>query len=336
MGDMAVHTLFIIGVYIALKMIIRQKFTSPKYVFFYTICLALMLYTSWLGVFFAFGIMVYSLLHVRDIKGFNVLIVSTALTTLAMLRVITYQYSQINGPHAYLSEMLNRYMQRGSFEETDRGLMHFMFSYLWLLKTLIYNYLIHYIIIYILVGLFLWLVASHKKLRIVFSQNGYRFIWLSVLPVVLLHFFFLNYSVHDFTVLYASLFFSVLIGILFDKVKKTGVVPMPTLQRGLALTLLLMVIQFYLMNKPQLPFIKTNYGEYESIAKAISDQSSKDEVIFLENLKPEPQIIYYAGRNIKTVESRDEAISFLRSRNLSKGVIFDWNNGISLKERIAL
>ena len=64
MSDMAVHLLFIIGVYIVLKMIIRQKFSSPKYIFFYTICLAMMIYTSWLGVFFAFGVLVYSLLRV--------------------------------------------------------------------------------------------------------------------------------------------------------------------------------------------------------------------------------------------------------------------------------
>src|ERR1700729_261902 len=102
----------------------------------------------------------------------------------------------------------------------------------------------------------------------------------------MLHFVFLNYSVHDFTALYASLFFSVLIGILYDKVKKTGAVPIRTLQGGLVASLLLMVIQFYLMNKPPFPFIKTNYQENELIAKAISDQSSADEVIFLENLKP--------------------------------------------------
>src|SRR5690606_25204079 len=44
MSDMAVHLLFIIGVYIALKMIIRQRFYSYKYFFFYALVLGLMIY----------------------------------------------------------------------------------------------------------------------------------------------------------------------------------------------------------------------------------------------------------------------------------------------------
>ena len=97
MSDMAVHTFFIIGVYTALKMIIRQRFYSPKYIFFYILLLSLMIYTSWLGIFFAFGVLVYSLLHVRSISGFRVLIWSTLIVSLVMLRVIVYQYAQING-----------------------------------------------------------------------------------------------------------------------------------------------------------------------------------------------------------------------------------------------
>ena len=74
MSDMAVQTVFVIGVYVALKMIIRRKFFVPKYVFFYVVILFLMLYTSWLGVLFALGVVVYSLLHVKQEKGFRMLL----------------------------------------------------------------------------------------------------------------------------------------------------------------------------------------------------------------------------------------------------------------------
>jgi len=329
MSDMAVHLLFIIGVYTALKMIIRQKFYSPKYIFFYALCLALMLYTSWLGVFFAVGILIYSLLHVRSNKSFHILIWTTVITTILMLRLIVYQYSQINGLEAYLMEMFNRYIQRGSLEGTDQGLFHFMFAYLWLFKTLLYNYIIHYIVVYIVIGLFFYLATSRKKLKIVFSENGYRFIWLSVLPVLLLHFFFLNYSVQDFTVLYASLFFSVLLGILYDKVKKSGAVPIRYMQIGLALTVAVFICQYQAMN-----FFARDDSQWQG--NKIAKSSGKEDVIFWPAPEIEPQLVFYAQRNIRYASSAKEAKAFLIQRGLKQGIYYLPGEGGMLQSKITV
>ena len=330
MSDMAVHLLFIIGVYTALKMIIRQQFYSPKYIFLYVLCLALMLYTSWLGVFFAFGILVYSLLHVRSIKGFSILIWSTLITSILMLRLITYQYSEINGVDSYFSEMLNRYIQRGSMEGIEKGFFHFMFSYLWLLKTLLYNYIIHYVVIYIIILLFVYIAASRKKLKIVFSENGYRFIWLSVLPVLLLHFFFLNYSVQDFTALYASLFFSVLLGILYDKVKKSGAISIRKMQGGLIITVLVLVAQYHLMN------YRTDISTDQIAAGEVIKNTASDEVAFWTEEDPSPQLVYYAGRNIRYAKATADAKSFLMQRGLKKGAVFSTKAGNYNVEHISI
>ncbi len=318
MSDMAVHTLFIIGVYTALKMIVREKFYSPKYIFFYVTALALMIYTSWLGLFFAFSVLVYSLLHLSRTTGFRVLIWSTVMVTIAMIQVIIYQYSQINGPEAYFSEMIARYIQRGSFADTKHGLLHFMFGYLWLVKTLLYNYILHYIVIYAGLVLFVWLVMSRRKMKIVFSQNGYRFIWLSVAPIVLMHVFFLNYSVQDFTALYASLFFSVLVGILYDKVKKSGAMPLRRMQMGVVAAVVLMVVQFHVINyRPDTHFAKTVGREF------ISKNAAKDEVVFwTNNAKLDPQLVFYAARNIRYAKDENDAQRFLKSRGINAGSVF--------------
>lgn len=313
MSDMLVHTFFIIGVYTALKMIIRQKFYSPKYIFFYVLTLALMIYTSWLGVFFAFGVLVYSLLHVNRIPGFRVLIWSTIIVTLIMLRLITYQYAQIAGPVAYLEEMLSRYVERGSLADTNSGLFHFMFDYLWLLKTLLYNYFIHYILMYVALLMFVFLVFRRKKMKIVFSVNGYRFIWLSVMPVVLLHVFFLNYSVQDFTALYASLFFSVLLGILYDKVKKGGTVPLRKLRLGATALILLMVVQYEVMNI-------WGGNIYQQQGELYASKAGDDEVLITNQKGIEPQTIFYAHRNIRYEMDTTGALEFLRKTNRTKAV----------------
>jgi hypothetical protein len=131
----------------------------------------------------------------------------------------------INGQEAYLHEIINRYLMRGSVGMRHHGFFHFFFSYFLRFKDLIYNYLVNYLPVYLLIAGFVWISVTRAKLKIVFSENGYRFIWLSILPVVLMHLFFLQYSSHDFTVLYASLFFSALLG--YFTIRSKNQVPYP-------------------------------------------------------------------------------------------------------------
>ena len=324
MSDMAVHLPFVIGVYIVLKMVLRQKFYVPKYVIGYVIILFTMIYTSWLGVFFAFGVLVYSLLHVRTIKGFQVLIWSTIIVTFFTLRLITYQYSQINGMEAYVHEILNRYLLRGSVGQMHHGFLHFLFSYFILFKDIIYNYLVNYLAIYLLIIGFVWISITKAKLKIVFSDNGYRFIWLSVLPVVLMHLVFMQYSAQDFTVLYASLFFSVLIGILYDKVKKSGVFSDRALNGFVLFTITLLIGQFYLTNLPGSHSLKgVDYDLDKKMGEIIKKECPKEEIAVMYE-KPSPQLIFYAGRNILLVDSLDKAAEFWpKSKHDQRHFIFE-------------
>ena len=314
MADMLVQLPFVIGVYIVLKMIIRQKFFVPKYILGYILILFLMIYTSWLGVFYAFGVLVYSLRQVSTIKGFRVLIWSTIAVTFFTLRLITYQYSEINGMEAYIHEILNRYLLRGSVGQLHHGFLHFLFSYFILFKDIFYNYLVNYLAIYLLIGGFVWIAVTKAKLKIVFSSNGYRFIWLSVLPVVLMHFVFMQYSSQDFTVLYASLFFSVLIGILYDKVKKSGVFSERTVNGFVMATIILLIAQFYLTNMPGTHSLKgARYDLDKQMGEFIKEKSSKDEVVVI-NEKPSPQLVFYAGRNIFYSDRSEASINFRHKR----------------------
>jgi hypothetical protein len=172
-------------------------------------------------------------------------------------------------------------------------------------------------VVYIIIGLFVYLAASRKKLKIIFSENGYRFIWLSVLPVVLLHFIFLQYSVQDFTALYASLFFSVLLGILYDKVKKSDAVPVTTLRIGLFVTVAVLVAQFYAMNYRDDVYFYRTAGQ-----EIITKNSTKEDVIFWPTNDIDPQLVFYAQRNIRYAKTPEEAKAFLRSTGNKQGVMF--------------
>jgi hypothetical protein len=334
MSDMMVNVIFIIGVYTVLKMISRQKFYSPKYIFFYCLSLTLMIYTSWLGVFFAFGVLVYSLLHVRNVKGYSVLIWTTVVLTVLMLQVIFYQYSQINGVEAYVSELLNRYIQRGSVGRMGNGFGSFLLSYFGMIFKLLYNYLANYFLIYILLIGFLYLAVSKSKLKMVFSENGYRFLWLSVLPVVLLHLVFLNYSVHDFTTLYGALFFSVLLGVFYDKMKRAGNLPVKTLNAIVIVGAILLMVQYTVTNMPGEKSVRgLEYATAQETGVKIATEAKPDEVVFVIGKEANPQVIYYAERNMRYAKSKEDAIAFLKHYGQTKGVLFNMsNNGAELIE----
>ena len=327
MADMAVHLPFVIGVYIVLKMILRQKFYVPKYIIGYILILFIMIYTSWLGVFYAFGVLVYSLLHVRTIKGFRVLIWSTIAVTFFTLRLITFQYSEINGLEAYIHEVLNRYLIRGSVAQLHHGFLHFLFAYFILFKDILYNYLVNYLPIYLLIGGFVWISVTRAKLKIVFSDNGYRFIWLSVLPVVLMHLVFMQYSSQDFTVLYASLFFSVLIGILYDKVKKAGIISDKALNGLVLLTIAVLIAQFYLTNLPGSHSLKgADYDLDKKMGELIKEKCPKEDIALIDE-KPSPQVVFYAGRNILEVRSNADAVEVLKRRKMKSAMWFHFEHG---------
>lgn len=246
-ADTAYMTLFIIGVYTILKMIIRAQYHNPKYLFFYTLCLFLMIYTSWLGYFFGGGVLVYSLLHLQKNKKHLMLIGITLLVIILTFRMIVWQYAQVAGYRALLQEWLSLYFTQGSVSDYQEGVFVFVFSYFLWMKNIVYNYLIHYSPLY-LAGLYgLWIAVTRKKLRIVFSENGFRFIWLSITPVVLMHLLLMAYSTHAFTALYAALFFSVLSGILYDKIRKSTALPTETIHKGVLVMLATQVILFHLI-----------------------------------------------------------------------------------------
>lgn len=64
MSDMLVHLFFITGVYLLLRMFINNE-TSGKYLILFAANLFLMIYTSWLGIFFAFCVFLYSIIYLR-------------------------------------------------------------------------------------------------------------------------------------------------------------------------------------------------------------------------------------------------------------------------------
>ncbi|MEI6312002.1 MAG: hypothetical protein WCP57_07070 [Bacteroidota bacterium] len=324
MSDMLVHVFFVIMVYITLKMLMREKFNVPKYIIWYGIVLAMMCYTSWLGYVFVAVVIVYSFWKLQFVSGFKTLISVTVVVSVGILALTIYQYSQINGLENYLLEMKSRYAVRGIVPRGVSGLFANIWGVLVNIKNLLVNYVIHYNLIYLwLIGIFFF-VMSKKKTNFVFTRNGYRFLILSGFTILFFHIIFLEYSHHDFSVLYGSLMLSVIVGILFHKILFTRRVKPRWINVSIIVMCSLMVIEFWVMNRAFDATQKKQSSSYNNYNR-LSNQ--KENVLFyLANKEDKMDLlsIYPYKRNVKNVSSIGEAQTFLRAHHQAKGYIINY------------
>ena len=148
MSDTLVHLPFILAVYTILKLLMRKRFYSVKYLLYYALFLFLMIYTSFLGIFFAATVFLYSLIKLRKETVFLPLIFITISVSALTVLLIINQYSQINGLEAYVIQMIDRFSERGSF--SGESFLGFLLRKIFELKTLFINYATSYLPIFIL------------------------------------------------------------------------------------------------------------------------------------------------------------------------------------------
>jgi len=322
MSDMLVHTFFVIGIYTTLKFIIREKFLSFKYIFFYSIVLGCMCYTSWLGYVFAAVVCVYGLWKLQYVRGFYMLLFLSVIVPAIVGFTMLKQYSEIAGVDALLSEMFHRYRVRGSVPVGEHNVLMIAWRYVIMVKDILLNYIMHYNAVFLWLAVVFGIIATNSKMKFLFSRNGYRFVILSGFTIVILHLLFLEYSHHDFTVLYGSVFLSVVVGVIYDKISFSNVLQRKTINLSIAAMLLLMLGEYYVMNLPGAHSIKgESYAEAKQFGEQINAQVPVGKVVFLIGHNPDALEIYYSNRNIKTVESVNDAMSFLYAHKVKEGVV---------------
>lgn len=321
MSDMLVHLWFILAVYTFLKLTIRKRFFSVKYLVYYCVFLFLMIYTSWLGVFFAFAVLLYSLIKMRFDKVFMPLFASTFVVSFVAVVLIVWQYSLINGLDELIIQLVQRYQIRGS--AGGHGFFGFFKVKFIELLTVLKNYVFNYLPALVLIAALFPLMLSKRKLKFVFSKNGYRFLWLSTFPIIFMHLALLNYSGHDFTTLYLSYFVSCLIGIFYDKFKQTRAVKNVYLNGAIVFCCVASVAMYYVINKPGPYSIKGHkYATSMQLGLQIKNQVQPNQVVFYTGHHFNPMVELYAERNIKRITNETDALNFLKQNGLQQGIWF--------------
>ncbi|HEY8658730.1 MAG TPA: hypothetical protein VIL78_06820 [Hanamia sp.] len=326
MSDMLVHLFFVSGVYCLLQIFINKK-TSGQFLIFYAVSLFLMIYTSWLGIFFAFSVFLYSLIRLRKERIFIIVNLITVLVSIVAVGVFVYQYSFINGFGNYLGQMKDRLNLRSGWRESSSLLIQLR-DVINSLITILKNYVTSYLPFILLLGFLVYRAMNMQQLHLKFDKNILLFIWISVLPIILLHTFLLDYSGHDFVSLYGSLFLSVTIALFMDKLRKNKIISFGRLQLLILLSIIISVISYYYINKPgKFSFKGDEYDISKQLGLEIKTTSSHDAIVFaLGKVYIDPQLMYYAERNIKEIKTKEEAIEFLKIRNIKHGYIYYSSN----------
>lgn len=310
MSDMLVHAFFVIGIWMILKWLKSNGSSDIKYAFLFFALFFGMTYTSWLAVFFGGVVGIIGLSKFRERKG-KLLLISTFLGGIGALSLMLVQYGSINGLSNYLDQMMQRFAVRGS--NSVESEYNFFVQKSIEIGTIGFNYLANYLPL-LLVVIFGWKYWKKSETN---TEDRKRFVQVSLIPVVLLHLILMNYSGHDFTVLYASVFLSVAGAFIISK--------WPRSEQRIAISSVIGVslIMYLIINLPGSESIKGGqYAVHKVRGEEIRRQTEDDEVVFWWIGKVDPMTIVYAGRNMKEVDSKEEAIEFLKERGLTKGRIF--------------
>lgn len=276
----------------------------------FIITLLLTLYTSWLGVFALISVVLVAFLRWRMDRRAPIasIIGGATLAFAAAFGLTAWRYLQVIDAGALFAHFQSRFAVRGSF---GAGI-----DLPSLLKQITVNYRISYLpLIILLLGLPLvrWRRGNgpgralpHLKL----------FVALAGLPVLLDHLLLLQYAEHDFAALKAAPVLCGLAGV--------GLVGLQLRWRWamLMVTCLAGVAYFYRTN----PIPGHDGGRYQmelELGQFIAENAAPDELVFGVGIITEPQVTWYAHRNVLGVADEEAARVMLKQHGLSQGVVVE-------------
>jgi len=236
MSDMMVQLPFVLAVLVVTKMLLYEHHLL-KMSMWLLLCCFIMVYTSWLGIFFCITLL---LLMFRGKLFMSLALVEIIITALTLGLGITFlQYSKIAGMENLKEELWCRFAQRSSFH----GWQVWLVNIFGIVKNYLFNYASLYVFLFVTAGAVLFV---RKRIR---PGNVLRNVLvISVLPIILLHLFLSDYSGHDFTVLYAAVPLSIIAGFFTERLyMHTRTI---YIIAGTILFIVFNTAQFYYINRP--------------------------------------------------------------------------------------
>jgi hypothetical protein len=190
--DIFVLPFLIISQYIFLKLIMKERYRSVKYLFLIGLFLAIMSYSSWFGAIFNLMIIFIALINLR--KGYKLFpyIIIAVLVTSSITLLIYGQYALAGGWKNVIYYFKDTYLRESPFYG------HLRQSGFEILVQMIKRLGVLFIVLAVLI--FYSFIA--KKRKFIFTKNGYKYLILSVIPVLIYSVLLVHYFQNPFASLY--------------------------------------------------------------------------------------------------------------------------------------
>jgi hypothetical protein len=211
--DIFVLPFLIISQYIFLKLLMKERFRSVKYIFLIGLFLAIMSYSSWFGAVFNFMIILIAFINLR--KGYKLFpyIIIAVLVTGSITLLIYGQYALAGGWKNVIYYFKDTFLRESPFYG------HIKQSGFEILTQMIKRLGVLFVVLAILI--FYSFLA--KKRKFIFTKNGYKYLILSVIPVLIYSILLVHYFQNPFASLYFVPPLVVSISIWLEKLFKSKV-----------------------------------------------------------------------------------------------------------------
>lgn len=310
---------------------LKDENPNSKHLFGFAVSLAVLLFSEWIGVFFtltAFGI---ALVQFRSKKYWRVAFVS-ALVGLISLGLLLLLYVSFMGWEQYKSYMFDRFVERSGMES---AVGFFGYVVRWLYWSLV-SYGLWMPLLFVAAILFF------LKRKGAISSIQKQTILLIFLPLLMYHIVFREFAyVHEYSVLYHGLLWAFLTVLFLENIDWSQLELIQKIRpflnaikiSSLSFVCALFIAQYYFINRPgEVGQNGDRYDQLMIIGQTIRQNVQPDERIFLHIPDGSldfvnPQINFYAKRNFKPVQSRDEINNFMLEYGGEKAHVFFIENG---------
>jgi len=330
--EILVQVFFLLGIYLFLRVLERP--TRPAWLYAALAATAFcMSYTEWLGVFFAFSVGLYAILHFRD-RMVRWAFVAVAAGTAAALCLTFVQYSQIAGVEEFLRRATSTYLKRSGLSNAlsldNSSLLNWK---AW--ERVIRHYVNGFGLLPLVFAIAAFAIVCGKSIKdmaVRFGPMEHAVVLLSLLPIVTHHLVFFDFTaIHDFSVLKDAVFFSLLAGMLcyllygLSDVLSGWRLLNGVLATAFACSLLIGIGQFWKFNRD-------SNDNFKETGKIVACTAKSNEVIFAVMEEFCPQIVFYAHRNIDEYWGEQSARELIRKNGARRGIIFEIDEDGRCKE----
>jgi hypothetical protein len=331
-SEMLVQLFFAAGVYLVLLYIERPA--SRWLPVTLALVTFLMVWTEWLGVFFAVAVGAYALWHIKS-KPMGRLLASVSGGAVLGGLAYALHYSLISGFSGLWETATAKYAMRSGFGERSNFSPLDVDAWGRLARAYDAGYSEFLVALAVLavVALVFSLLAKDAPRSMARRRVVAGLVFVGG-PVVLHHLVLFDHTVtHDFTLLKSGLFIGFVAALAaMDLIRR-----LRTITSSGPVWFASAVIAAAFLAAGYLSATVTYIGQegrwatdlYQVMGDYIAENSMPDEVVFIDThgqrWSPKPQVVVYAGRNIASWSSAESADKLLERNGTEKAVIFNIN-----------